>query len=435
MTLSTSTITQSESPLHRGRMLEVDILRALCCLGVLGIHISGFYGDPQNGLRDFSYAHLLLFAFLNEGVRYALFGFMCISGLLLTVRHRGSFKAGSFLSKRVNTILVPYLTWVVLYLLVFLYHNPIAHEQIAKALHGSVPHIKILINWLMFGTWPHLYFINMLFQMYLLYAIFNRPITWILANRQRAMVLLILLVVLYPAWVLIRFLPGWYPHLHLPFIVAWMAKNPNRLAFEWMLPFAFGLVIGANYQEFLTWTKRLRPLLLVLTILALCCMAAIVAGPYFAVISKVSPTGILHMLMSHGVEWTRIWKKSSFLLPLLTLIYASGFTCLVLPAAARLMQRTGEKRPFWLLFAVKFSAASFGIYLLHPIFLYLLRQLHLPEGTLGISYALFRLSWPLYLVVVSLLVTGISYLIVNGMAELSKRWRVVSWLYQLLFGH
>ena len=95
MTVPASISSPPALPAPRSRLLEVDLLRACCCLGVLLIHISGFYwGQPH---KHPPVTQLVTFALINEAVRFALFGFMFISGLLLTVRRSKAFNTLSFL--------------------------------------------------------------------------------------------------------------------------------------------------------------------------------------------------------------------------------------------------------------------------------------------------------------------------------------------------
>ncbi|HEX2951463.1 MAG TPA: acyltransferase, partial [Armatimonadota bacterium] len=386
--------------------------------GVLLIHISGFYwAQPA---KDPSLGHLLTFTVTNEAVRFALFGFMFISGLLLTVRHGGNFHAGPFLAKRVRTILVPYLAWVVLYFLLSAHSNSLVVTQLSKAAHGSFNHIKIVASWVLFGTWQHLYFINMLFQMYLLYTIFQRPLSAILARKQAAIALVLCLLLLYPLWVYFRFMPYRHPGVALPHVFVWMTKNANRLAFEWLVPFTFGLAVGAYYTQFLAWVHRYRTVLTVVTLAALGVTVTIAATPWITAHRTAD-------MVNYG------WPYS-YLHPLFRLVYAFGFNCLIITAAANLLQRFDAAQLRWLPLTQRFAAVSFGVYLFHPVVLDVLRRLHFPGSAHGISYSVYNHSAYLYLLFTTIVVTGISFFVVDGMSRLGKRHHSLQWLYTTLFG-
>ena len=409
--MSSSVPTTIPTAAAPSRLTEVDLFRALCCLGVLLIHISGFYWaqlaiDPSRG-------HLYVFATVNEAVRFALFGFMFISGLLLTIRHGGRFQFSAFMRKRVLTILVPYLAWVLLYLVFAIAIDDRAAFQVYKILRGSHQHLKIALSWLLFGSWPHLYFINMLFQMYLIYAIVHRPVNWLIASPRRIWWLVAALVLIYPCWIYLRFIPYRHPHLHLPYLLHWMAKNPNRLAFEWLVPFGFGLCCGAYYAQCLHWCRRWWPLVLCATLAALLTTVRIVTAPWY---TAHQPLDLQH----YG------WPFS-YLQPLLRLVYALGFACLLLPALQAVGQHAGDAKPAWLQFWKSFAAASFGVYLVHPILLELLRRYRF-------SPRAYHHSAYLYLLGVTLIATGLSYLIVIGVSALGRRVPGFRWMPSVLFG-
>jgi len=421
-------------PDTRSRVVEFDILRALCCLGVLLIHISGYISAQP--IEHTSFAGIIVYGLLNEGVRYALFGFMFLSGLLLTLRHRDNFKFRPFIVKRVSSILVPYLAWVAIYFGVTVhrqllagYSLPPALDQLNGALHGTGSDLRLVASWLIFGTWDHLYFINMLFQMYLLYALLRRPITWLLASPRRAAWLIVIPLAIYPCWTYFHYLPAWRPDIHLPHLLELVAKHATAMAFEWMPAFALGLFCGAFWQPFTAWARRRRALLWVIMLGALASTAAITAMPRALELHAQTP---INETAANGFIWLKSlgWVRT-FAFTHLRLLYAFTFTALVLPAAAGVMSRMGDARPGWLRFTLSFAGASFGIYLVHPLLLYLFRDL--PAAGQGISPRLYHLSEYLYLAVITLLVTGLSWLITLGITE-ARRVRWLRWLPKLLFG-
>lgn len=418
MALSTTITTRPSPPVTPARMLEVDILRALCCFGVLMIHISGFYMAQPT--RDPSLAHAISFALINEGVRYALFGFVFISALLLTIRHGGTFSAGSFLAKRVKVVLIPYLAWVGLYFVLLARNSATMRGQLVGALHGSSADLSTVMQWLLYGTWPHLYFINLLFQLYLLYAVLYRPIQWTLATKRRGMIMLGLVFLLYPLWDYFHFLPYRHPELELPPLLLWVAKNPNRQVFEWLAPFALGLYGGMYYQELLAWIRRNYRMLWLVMLGALLITSIIAFVPWVAV---KAPS----QMLNYG------WPLS-YLLPLGRLAFACSLNCLVLAGAFAYLQRLEGRQPAWLRYVVSFAGVSFGIYLVHPVFLAIFRGWQ-PLGIHhGLSFSLYNVSWFLYLIIITGTVTGLSYAAVAGMKALGKRWRGARWAYTILFG-
>lgn len=140
----------------RQRLPEFDVIRAGAALAVIAIHVTAGYMDSP-------------LAYLgNHLVRFAVPLFIIISGFLLNWSVADSFELSTmaFYRQRLHRILLPYLTWTVIYCLLNFYllhlHDPrLLLTTIGKAL-------------LMGNAYYHLYFIPIILQLYLLYPWLKR---------------------------------------------------------------------------------------------------------------------------------------------------------------------------------------------------------------------------------------------------------------------
>jgi peptidoglycan/LPS O-acetylase OafA/YrhL len=379
------------------RLLEIEALRVLSCLGVLLIHACAIFWwrtPPDN-------QGLYFFATANEMGRFALFGFVFIAGFLLTLRQSRAFAFKSFMGRRFATIFLPYLAWNLIYFLFQFRSHKFTAEQLANP--------TVWLNWFLFGCSPHLYFVALLFQLYFLYAIAYKPLQWLLEKPARMLWCLAGLLALYPLWISYRFSPDKFPHL-LPPLLVWLARNSTRTAPEWFVPFFLGLFVGKYRELFEKWTYQYRLLLWGLLFVSLS----------FTAVMTVQATPD-----SPGEIFIYRWP-SSLLLPLFRLFYAFAFTALAIPAATNAFQT--QKSTFGVNMITQFATASFGIYLIHPLVLLML-------GRLRTTARLYAFSPPLYLVVITLALTLLSWLCIWAIDTAGKRWKPAHWISRGLLGH
>ncbi|MCA1060819.1 acyltransferase [Rossellomorea aquimaris] len=142
-------------------IFEIHFLRAIACLLVVLVHVSGSYFHQQG--QHFNEYTL----FINQISRFGTPMFSLISAFLLTyqIRKKG-FNLRRFVSSRFTKIGLPFLFWSIFYLL-FMY-----------LLNGENPFkfgIKpFLVNFAFGNSAYHLYFMSIVFQFYLLFLFLQR---------------------------------------------------------------------------------------------------------------------------------------------------------------------------------------------------------------------------------------------------------------------
>lgn len=140
----------------RVRLSDFDFLRFVATLAVITIHITAGYVTASN----IAYT-------LNQVARFAVPMFIVLSGYLLYYGNNKKQCLLSFLKKRLNKIVIPFLLWNLIYLL-YSYHHKMATLTIK--LFAS-----LFLQGLFLGKGtPHLYFVIIIVQMYILYPLIEK---------------------------------------------------------------------------------------------------------------------------------------------------------------------------------------------------------------------------------------------------------------------
>lgn len=146
--------------MRQNRIAELDLARALMMLSVIALHSTSTYIFAES---SFCIWGINLAYYINQLVRYCVPGFIMLSGSSLAL---GGYRGGvrKFYISRVKKVIVPYVIWFALY---FAYAN----------LKSTSPDwsIPAFFSGLFTGSSaPHLYFIVVIAQLYLLYPLLRR---------------------------------------------------------------------------------------------------------------------------------------------------------------------------------------------------------------------------------------------------------------------
>lgn len=150
--------------LPHNRLLELDFLRTLTMLAVIMIHASSTYLHQETSIQFLS---MNLASFLNQAVRFSVPLFLLLSGFSLGVGAKQT-SYFSFLKRRAVRVLLPYLLWTMIYSL-----SNTGYDFSAWLAQLSNP--SWLLRTVLTGqSAPHLYFIPIILQCYLLYPLLKR---------------------------------------------------------------------------------------------------------------------------------------------------------------------------------------------------------------------------------------------------------------------
>lgn len=201
------------------RIVELDYLRCIAILGVIAIHISLY------GVFNLNIYYKLFYILINNLTRFAVPFFIIISGMLLSHKYANKdINYISFIKKRINSIFIPYLFFVLVYY--YFFHiacgEPFSMNTILKyVISGYVA--------------PQLYFIPLIFQFYILFPIFNNIAKYL--NSKKLFINLMAFII----FGIISIYSVYYLH-----ILSW--GIPLIITQSYF--FVFGCILGLNIEKF-----------------------------------------------------------------------------------------------------------------------------------------------------------------------------------------
>ncbi len=148
---------KEEVPMKRTQ--ELDLARVIAMFSVIVIHVTSTYINSES---NFMILGMNLAFILNQVTRFAVPLFILLSGVSLALSSGNDDFAG-FIKHRALKIGVPYLVWTSIYYLYNHFENlsPITLRSALRA-------------FLLGQAAPHLYFIVIIFQFYLLYPLLKK---------------------------------------------------------------------------------------------------------------------------------------------------------------------------------------------------------------------------------------------------------------------
>lgn len=309
-------------------LADADALRAIAFVWiVLGHAIAIMAGVPH------APTEMAVFGVLLAMTRFALPAFMMISSLLIA--HRVAEGQGAGTSKALARLLLPYTMWTTFYLLLGL---------VSK---GGTPtgSVSLARTWLLAfiggSGYYHLWYVVIAVQIVLVAPLVAR---WLAPLSRSLRSIVLVLTVLANVALLGQV---WGPVTEvLPMTKPLFGAPADRIVLFWSAYVVLGVVIGLDYEAWRQGLGRFRPWVLSAWGLAVLLVAVLVWRQAFAVggdyraatdISRVMQPWILPIEMLSIVAWLEI---------------------------ADLLSTTRIARPLaWV------SRASFGGYLVHPLFI------------------------------------------------------------------
>ena len=302
---------------------EIHFLRAFACLAVVGVHVSATnYGMNEEKWTWFTY-------FLNQYGRFGTPIFAVISGFLLfhQVKRRG-FRLRDFLKSRLSKIVGPLLIWSIAYryLLYYYDYQALGDYQLEAA--------KILMG----ESFYHLYFMVIVIQFYFVFPFLQKVF------RTQTMMLAFTFVSL----VISYNLYGFHPDVQGAAGEFLAGKSFMPI---WLFYFAFGGFLAYFWDEIVSFATK-RP------------------WKMLALAIAVSAGAVVEYQVKGYVSNRRLSNLAN--IPLLSIAVIGMYPVLAKWGILR--------KPLTLI-----GQYSMGIYLIHPMILYLFAR-HLPQGSWNMKY-------------------------------------------------
>ncbi len=203
----------------KNRVFELDFVRVVAMFSVIAIHVSSTY------IYSGSNMHLLgmnLAFILNQVTRFAVPLFVLLSGISIGLGTTGT-NVPEFYKNRFIKIGIPYVIWSILYIL---YNN---HADL-----GAIDLQTILRTILLGQAAPHLYFVVIIFQLYLLVPLLKKFAT--LYPIKSVLISFIISYGIQEEFYFLKYDLNLIPNIIRPYL--WL------LFPTWIFYFVFGLVIA-----------------------------------------------------------------------------------------------------------------------------------------------------------------------------------------------
>lgn len=238
----------------RPQVLELYYVRAIAAFGIFTIHATGGFAL----FSEFNSNAMHLGIFLNQFFRFGTPIFMIVSGFVLFYNYRTpeEFNPTKFYKKKATFLIIPYLLWSVGYLVFtsFVYNNPIA----SNGFWGVVKNI------LLGNAFPHLYFIFLIVQFYIIFPLLIRYLSKSMINRPFKVSACI--AIFQAAILIYEFYfrkPTSIGIINFINIYYW------KSFLGWFFYFITGGIIAYNYEKFVEFIEKRIRLLLPVYILSL----------------------------------------------------------------------------------------------------------------------------------------------------------------------
>ena len=302
------------------RIREFDVLKGLCITAVILIHVT----SHGVGTFDPTSTSYFVYLILNRLSQFAVPTFIFASCVLISYIHRDDFRtitAGglkAFYTKRFVRIIPPYLIWTLVYLVV-------RHiESNGSVVLNLGNYFNLLLK---SDGYYHLYFVILILQVYIFLPFIMYGVSHLNIKFHYVLSLSVgMQVACYYFYE--SYLTHYFP-------------RGTRLMIWYLVFILIGVWIGDNYEEYCKREKHVTIFL----------PAALISGvlyTYFYHLSNISrhvPLGRLNL----------VWYIYAFSMPLL-LLYVSK------KVNIRFFERAGQ--------------LSFGIFLMHPLFLFIMYRMN-----------------------------------------------------------
>ncbi|HEX3678351.1 MAG TPA: acyltransferase [Galbitalea sp.] len=307
----------------RQRLWEIDVVRILTFLCVIGVHTISHTSAPDN----ISLFMLLGLVHFTRDVFFALTAFV-----LVFTYFKKPVPMRQFWPRRFLLVGVPYLAWSVIY-----FFSKLAYTG-TSASPGAIAG-QFLLDIVTGKAWYHLYFLLVTMQVYLLL-----PVVVGLIRRTRGHHALVLAVVGALQLVIV----GCY--FYFPQMVSGLTHYKDEYFFSYIFFIVAGAAAADHREALFGWVRRHRPLIAVLT-----------------VVTGVITVGVFLLQIAAGHSFT------SAVTPLqpIVMVWAVAI-CFAFLAIGSVWAEPRRPDGFGTRFVNVASDRSFGIFLSHPLFIWLL---------------------------------------------------------------
>lgn len=273
--------------MSKQRIVAIEYIRGISMLGVVGIHTGAFSLSNPN-------VNIHLFALLEIFTRFSvpIFFFVSAFGLFINQNLNDPFNYLNFMKRRLRTVLIPYLTWSLIYMV---HYTWISGDT-------AIWRQPLLSEYFLFGLASYqLYFLVILLWFYALMPLWRSLVRKTINNPIRSLVVLLFLQILfnyYSSYLLQPLSPSFYLNLALQYRLSyWVA--------HYIFIFILGAICAIKYNDFLKIIRNNRAA--VTTFFYLTLLGMLIFYYYLLFVKGYTPEAAVntaHQLSPVGVLYT-----------------------------------------------------------------------------------------------------------------------------------
>lgn len=324
------------------RIEEIDILKGIGMIAVVLIHITAIYTS-----------HLTVGIF-NSLLQFAVPLYLAVSAILLMNKYKEEVNLKFFYKRYLPRIIIPYAVWSLIYCIIYSYRGRKINNIIDTVFFGQANY--------------HLYFMIIILQFYLLFPLIRKCVKN-LKNFELYTIVLVILQIIFLQLNAIYVYP-YFKYLAIPI-------------YAYIMPIGLGLWLGKNYNE-KTIPKKTSGVLIGL---------AIIGSYLFVAHSQPIPYSWEINTMINKIYYTTTLSVGTTV-SIFRNTYIYGAILILLMLAKAMIKYTPTIKSLF----VSIGKNSFGIYLVHPLFL------EIADKYIIIS------DWKLAILTKFIFVMGLSYL-------------------------
>lgn len=323
--------------MKRAHINELNITRALAILAVLLIHSTS---TPVTALSSESKFYPL-YVFLNIFPKFAVPVFIFLSGFVLFYNYIQKELTKEliirFYKKRVTQILIPYLFFSIFYYIAMQFY--VTHDLVST--WHALFSVEFLEKLLIGKAYTHLYYIFIIVQFYLIFPLF----LYVLKKKPA----------LSPHLIWIGFVLQWaFILLNAEF---WQYPYRGSISFSYICYFLAGAFLGIYFEKYKGWLQ-LKKENFPIPLLFIWCIGLL--------------STIYNVYLYYYVFSSQTYLVNSTIFELVFQLQSLTACIVLLQLSYWIYDKWNHA---WVNGFINLGVVSFGVYLLHPFFLFLYRQI------------------------------------------------------------